>query len=381
MIDTPTQPSDHVAPPDADIITLDDSILSLDELDAELSHLKKKKRKTKKSQKVKSSSEVTTDSPSPVLPFSHPGVPNPTSKGPSPELLKSIIPNFGLTDSACSNRSPQTNLVENLISTPKTRPSPFKSKPLSPFQIPLETHNSPSNFDVKPMSPFRIPSSSSSPKSLKFSSDDEDKKTRCNLGPDTSSSDSPSPIAFSVKRQGAVYVEPKAVRRVCTTSVASSPKKMSKQRKTLSTKSVDSKSFSSKVDRKCVTPIQTCQILGRRRRPIIVDACNVAYQHGKNNRFSAKGLLLIRDYFVKNQGYTDDEIFIVNKPIGKKTLEDLAILDQLYQSGVLINTVRRLFKKYFLKVLCQTSTMENLFKLKFGFKVLPNPSILSIKFR
>lgn len=74
-------------------------------------------------------------------------------------------------------------------------------------------------------------------------------------------------------------------------------------------------------------------------RPIIVDGCNVAFQHGKNDRFSAKGLLIIYNYFVSRFGYTNENITIVNKPGGKKTPEDMAILDMLYKIDVLVNTV------------------------------------------
>ena len=74
-------------------------------------------------------------------------------------------------------------------------------------------------------------------------------------------------------------------------------------------------------------------------RPIIVDGCNVAFQHGKNDRFSAKGLLIIYNYFVSRFGYTNENITIVNKPGGRKTPEDMEILEMLYKIDVLVNTV------------------------------------------
>ena len=74
-------------------------------------------------------------------------------------------------------------------------------------------------------------------------------------------------------------------------------------------------------------------------RPIIVDGCNVAFQHGKNDRFSAAGLEIIYRYFVNRYGYSRDNITIVCKHVTRRTLEDQAICERLYKEDVLIYTV------------------------------------------
>lgn len=81
---------------------------------------------------------------------------------------------------------------------------------------------------------------------------------------------------------------------------------------------------------------------GTRRRPIIVDGCNVAFQHGKNDRYSAKGLLLVYQYFVNRFGYTNDEITIVNKYSKNMSEEDKAIVEGLYKINVLVYSPSRI---------------------------------------
>ena len=74
-------------------------------------------------------------------------------------------------------------------------------------------------------------------------------------------------------------------------------------------------------------------------RPIIVDGCNVAFQHGKNDRFSAAGLEIVYRYFMNRYGYSKDNITIVCKHVTRRTLEDQAICERLYKEDVLIYTV------------------------------------------
>ena len=74
-------------------------------------------------------------------------------------------------------------------------------------------------------------------------------------------------------------------------------------------------------------------------RPIIVDGNNVAYQHGKNDRFSAKGLQIVFDYFCSKFDYTSKDIIIVHKPGGYKSPADSDIIESLYKIDVLIKTV------------------------------------------
>ena len=74
-------------------------------------------------------------------------------------------------------------------------------------------------------------------------------------------------------------------------------------------------------------------------RPIIVDGCNVAFQHGKNDRFSAAGLEIVYHYFVNRYGYSRDNITIVCKHVTRRTLEDQDICERLYKEDVLIYTV------------------------------------------
>ena len=78
---------------------------------------------------------------------------------------------------------------------------------------------------------------------------------------------------------------------------------------------------------------------GSARRPIIVDGNNVAYQHGKNDRFSAKGLQIVFDYFCDKFGYSIQDFFIVHKPGGHKSPADSEIIESLYKMDVLIKTV------------------------------------------
>ena len=79
--------------------------------------------------------------------------------------------------------------------------------------------------------------------------------------------------------------------------------------------------------------------LDSRYRPIIVDGNNVAYQHGKNDRFSAKGLQIVFDYFSDKFGYSSQDIVIVHKPGGYKSPADNEIIESLYKIDVLIKTV------------------------------------------
>ena len=74
-------------------------------------------------------------------------------------------------------------------------------------------------------------------------------------------------------------------------------------------------------------------------RPIIVDGCNVAFQHGKNAKFSAGGLDLVFKYFVNRFGYSKENFTIVCKHVTRRNPEDLEICDKLYRDDVLIYTV------------------------------------------
>jgi len=82
-------------------------------------------------------------------------------------------------------------------------------------------------------------------------------------------------------------------------------------------------------------------------RPIIVDGCNVSYQHGKNDRFSAKGMKIVYDYFVERLGYTNENIFIVYRDGGKKTQADLDMIESLYKIDVLVKTVSSKIYSFF----------------------------------
>ena len=79
-------------------------------------------------------------------------------------------------------------------------------------------------------------------------------------------------------------------------------------------------------------------LLPKRRRPIIIDGCNVAYQHGLNDRYSAKGLKLVYEYLVDNLGYENSKITIITKR-AYMSREDKEIVDFLYKTGVLIYSV------------------------------------------
>ena len=74
-------------------------------------------------------------------------------------------------------------------------------------------------------------------------------------------------------------------------------------------------------------------------RPIIVDGCNVSYQHGKNDRFSAKGMQIVYDYFTERFGYSNENIFIVYRDGGRKSQADLDMIESLYKIDVLVKTV------------------------------------------
>ena len=79
-------------------------------------------------------------------------------------------------------------------------------------------------------------------------------------------------------------------------------------------------------------------LLPKQRRPIIIDGCNVAYQHGLNDRYSAKGLKLVYQYLVDNLGYENSKITIINKH-AYMSREDKDIVDFLYKTGILIYSV------------------------------------------
>ena len=79
-------------------------------------------------------------------------------------------------------------------------------------------------------------------------------------------------------------------------------------------------------------------------RPIIIDGCNIAFQlgsNGKTKKFSAKGLKIAYEYF-KAKGYADKDIIIVIKHVPKITKEDVEILDDLKELGVITETPSRL---------------------------------------
>ena len=67
-------------------------------------------------------------------------------------------------------------------------------------------------------------------------------------------------------------------------------------------------------------------------RPVVIDGCNVAFQHGKNARFSADGLRIVYQYF-KSKGYEDHQIVIIVKHIPHLLDEDKEIMDFLENIG------------------------------------------------
>jgi len=78
------------------------------------------------------------------------------------------------------------------------------------------------------------------------------------------------------------------------------------------------------------------------RRPIVVDGCNVGFQHGKNKVFRAKGLQIVFDYFI-SKGWEEREIVIFLKPVPTQFLteEDHRILEYLEGIDVLHYTNQR----------------------------------------
>ena len=108
-------------------------------------------------------------------------------------------------------------------------------------------------------------------------------------------------------------------------------------------------------------------------RPIIVDGNNVAYQHGKNDRFSAKGMQIVYEYFVDKFDYSNNDIVIVHKPGGQKTLADLDIIENLYKIDVLIKTVKIIHLHYF-------ALSNDIFEEGIGTTFAPDRSITNACF-
>lgn len=75
--------------------------------------------------------------------------------------------------------------------------------------------------------------------------------------------------------------------------------------------------------------------------PVVVDGCNVGFQYGKNDRFCAKGLLIVYEYFSK-MGYSDKEIIIIYKHVPNLPQEDRDLIDRLEKIGVLVKTPSRI---------------------------------------
>ena len=69
-------------------------------------------------------------------------------------------------------------------------------------------------------------------------------------------------------------------------------------------------------------------------RPIVVDGCNVAFAHGRDQVFSAQGLLICYNYFNK-MGYDDSDIIIIVKHVPRLSSEDLQLMEFLKKIGVL----------------------------------------------
>ena len=61
-------------------------------------------------------------------------------------------------------------------------------------------------------------------------------------------------------------------------------------------------------------------------------------------RYSAKGLLLVYQYFVQRHGYTNEEVTIVNKFSRNLNDEDKEIVESLYKIDVLIYSVDPVFR-------------------------------------
>jgi hypothetical protein len=69
-------------------------------------------------------------------------------------------------------------------------------------------------------------------------------------------------------------------------------------------------------------------------RPVIIDGCNLAFQHGRNDRFSADGLLICYQYF-QNLGYDDKKIIIIIKHIPHLPQYDQDLINEMENIGVL----------------------------------------------
>jgi len=69
------------------------------------------------------------------------------------------------------------------------------------------------------------------------------------------------------------------------------------------------------------------------RRPIVIDGCNVAYHHGRHDMFSAQGLKVMYDEFVR-KGWPSTEIHIFVKP-SRMTEADRELCDSMERIGVL----------------------------------------------
>ena len=68
-------------------------------------------------------------------------------------------------------------------------------------------------------------------------------------------------------------------------------------------------------------------------RPVVVDGCNVGFLHGRNQKFSAQGLIIIYEYFI-NKGYDDKDIIIIVKHMPRLAEEDAEILRNLKETGI-----------------------------------------------
>ena len=72
-------------------------------------------------------------------------------------------------------------------------------------------------------------------------------------------------------------------------------------------------------------------------RPIIIDGCNIGFQHGQmNDKFSAEGLQIAYEHF-KELGYENFQIVIILQHIPERCMveNDMAVIKNLERIGVL----------------------------------------------
>ena len=83
-------------------------------------------------------------------------------------------------------------------------------------------------------------------------------------------------------------------------------------------------------------------------RPIIIDGCNIAFNHGVRRQFSCKGIQLAVDWF-RDRGHRDITVFIpLWRKDSKKTAADQEVLQTLEEEGILRYTPPKCYDDRFM---------------------------------